>query len=939
MANPFDQFDTGAAPQMAAGANPFDQFDVKGADMGRGMSALQGFNSVIPFGNRLTAGMGAIGASALGDGSISENYKQARENQKQTEAAHPGANMAGSLAGVAATLPGAFVTGGGNSLPIIGKLADAAQTGNQTLGNFIRGSDIAQNAGNLAKAGKLIGQAGRSALVAAPIGGVYGYGAGEEGQRIDAARKNAELAAGVGAAVPLAVAGLGAAGSTVGGVANRIGSLIGKESSQANIADNILAKRLVGEGYSPEKVSELIAKAKASGLNPTLGEATQSSGVLQAEKSIIKGTGEGSNALREAIFARNRDAIPNTINSFADKLDKKAGDISAAYDAAGREAHAYAPRVEAQIDPKAAYLENLRDSIVPSISKPKTLTQRVRELGGVTDIGGDLKGRVPVGVINQNGKGLDDMARALKDEGYFHHIDEPQVNDLLNALDDEALGSFHVKPEDMAQLSEWENQSNNINDVIQEMDKLGLDTTGKNRLGLQSEINKIKNKITPEIQAPAEGDVAGSTVFDINNNITNRLKQLGDVNNEESLALKQAKVIINNANKRGNDFDALLDAKKQLDNLFIEGADTATRRSASRYVATYSNQINNSLKKMAPTAYPQALTSAKTGKAAEDIREALNSTNEGSLGQLYNKIWAKPELRQDFLNKLPDEATRAEAKNLFAQLENVKRGFGDSGTAWNTSANKTLEQEAGTGIDPELTNPMESIASFLKMLGGKSVPGVYKKMAEQSINPDVERLVAAMQKISGGGGVNGAPISGAAAALSQPREPLQVPINKGNAYVPDNSIPAAPANSFGNPQPGGALSAPVSGPQSQNNQPSNDLFARVIYQESRGNQAAVSPKGAVGVAQLLPATAKEMAQEMGVAWDPIKFRLDARYNAALGKAYLSKMQDKYGHDALALMAYNWGPGNVDLWLKSGANVDRVPKETKNYVKNILMASL
>ena len=38
---------------------------------------------------------------------------------------------------------------------------------------------------------------------------------------------------------------------------------------------------------------------------------------------------------------------------------------------------------------------------------------------------------------------------------------------------------------------------------------------------------------------------------------------------------------------------------------------------------------------------------------------------------------------------------------------------------------------------------------------------------------------------------------------------------------------------------------------------------------------------------------------------------------------------------VALMAYNWGPGNVDIWLKSGSNPDRVPAETQNYVKRIL----
>lgn len=127
-------------------------------------------------------------------------------------------------------------------------------------------------------------------------------------------------------------------------------------------------------------------------------------------------------------------------------------------------------------------------------------------------------------------------------------------------------------------------------------------------------------------------------------------------------------------------------------------------------------------------------------------------------------------------------------------------------------------------------------------------------------------------------------------------------------------------------------------PPQSNAQP---LFNRVLATESGGKQfnpkgnPLISNKGAVGVAQLMPTTAYDAAKAAGLPYDPRRIYTDANYNAALGKAYLGQMQKKYGDDRLALMAYNWGPGNVDKWLKSGSNPDKIPTETQNYVRRIL----
>ena len=99
-----------------------------------------------------------------------------------------------------------------------------------------------------------------------------------------------------------------------------------------------------------------------------------------------------------------------------------------------------------------------------------------------------------------------------------------------------------------------------------------------------------------------------------------------------------------------------------------------------------------------------------------------------------------------------------------------------------------------------------------------------------------------------------------------------------------------------------------------------DLFLRLVQQESGWNAGAVSNKGATGLAQLMPGTARRL----GV--DPT----DPGQNLEGGARYLRQMYDKFGSWRLALAAYNAGPGAVEQY-------DGIPPyvETKNYVKAIL----
>ncbi len=97
------------------------------------------------------------------------------------------------------------------------------------------------------------------------------------------------------------------------------------------------------------------------------------------------------------------------------------------------------------------------------------------------------------------------------------------------------------------------------------------------------------------------------------------------------------------------------------------------------------------------------------------------------------------------------------------------------------------------------------------------------------------------------------------------------------------------------------------------------FFVRLIWQESRFNPRAVSPVGAQGIAQFMPATAAERGLED--PFDPAQ---------ALGESaqLLSDLKEEFGNVGLAAAAYNAGPGRVQRWLRGATTL---PRETRNYV--------
>lgn len=115
------------------------------------------------------------------------------------------------------------------------------------------------------------------------------------------------------------------------------------------------------------------------------------------------------------------------------------------------------------------------------------------------------------------------------------------------------------------------------------------------------------------------------------------------------------------------------------------------------------------------------------------------------------------------------------------------------------------------------------------------------------------------------------------------------------------------------------------------------LVKAVMQVESSGNQKAVSPKGATGLMQLMPGTARQLGVNPK----------DSQENVEGGSRYLQQQLERFGSRELALAAYNWGPKNIQLAIdKIKADGKKptwelvkqyvkVPMETRNYVDKVL----
>jgi soluble lytic murein transglycosylase len=125
------------------------------------------------------------------------------------------------------------------------------------------------------------------------------------------------------------------------------------------------------------------------------------------------------------------------------------------------------------------------------------------------------------------------------------------------------------------------------------------------------------------------------------------------------------------------------------------------------------------------------------------------------------------------------------------------------------------------------------------------------------------------------------------------------------------------------------------------------LVLAVIREESNFFPGAISTSDARGLMQLLPSTAKWIAQsKLGIAYREEDL-FDPETNIRLGTWYLGSLLGQFGGDvSRAVAAYNGGPGNVTRWLEAAGSVSRAEfpgllalAETREYLVKVLNAWL
>lgn len=114
-----------------------------------------------------------------------------------------------------------------------------------------------------------------------------------------------------------------------------------------------------------------------------------------------------------------------------------------------------------------------------------------------------------------------------------------------------------------------------------------------------------------------------------------------------------------------------------------------------------------------------------------------------------------------------------------------------------------------------------------------------------------------------------------------------------------------------------------------------ELVASIIFAESRFDKNAKSNKGAIGLMQLMPSTAKSFYESEDNFDNSILFEVEE--NIKIGTKYLRYLFDKYQDELTVLACYNAGETNVRSWIEGGEKLEKTQilyKETWNYVEKV-----
>lgn len=282
-----------------------------GNDAGKLNAAVYGFNSMVPFGNKISSAMGATGAklydATIGDGlldgqGIGDLYKQAMADTEKTADENPLSYGAGAVAGLAPAvmmgLPARALTGNVATTGIRGTV-NAIPEAIAKVGNFVRGGPAAQTLKG--RLGQLALRSGKSAAVAAPASALYGAGEAPVGEELDGAISGARMGAGFGFALPIAGA---AVKGTYRGVKEAVAPTIDRATAELAQQAQKMGVPLRLDQISPTRFRNTVQK---------VSQEIPFSGVDAFEDNQRR---LWNKALARTIGENADDLSPTTINNF-----------------------------------------------------------------------------------------------------------------------------------------------------------------------------------------------------------------------------------------------------------------------------------------------------------------------------------------------------------------------------------------------------------------------------------------------------------------------------------------------------------------------------------------------------------------------------------------------------------------------------------------------
>lgn len=266
---------------------------------------------------------------------------------------------------------------------------------------------------------------------------------------------------------------------------------------------------------------------------------------------------------------------------------------------------------------------------------------------------------------------------------------------------------------------------------------------------------------------------------------------------------------------------------------------------------------------------------------------------------------------------------------------------------------RVFEQQRGKALADYAqnmpTDPLEAIQGLMSIDPRNAQQYIPELMAAAAKEPELKRqkdLQAYLKSLSDQGGISAPHAAAAAPDFGAPSHEFDTGLATPPPAVDAGAMTPFPGFKDPAPQPASAaVNSVMGGPglppqlpstalqmfnQAQPSDMPADKYPAQTYQESHGDPNAISPKGAMGLKQLMPATAANPG--FGIA--PAKDGSVAE-NMRVGNEYMDAMLQKYnGNVPLALAGYNWGPHATDKWISEGSDPAKLPPETVDYINKV-----